>query len=108
MNRKLYPSKLHWYILGVIAYTQIKRGKNVCTINKMIAYGCERAVLTRLSLPYEGSEITVSPLRNGCGGRLRSCDLLVMSQTSYQTAPPRHIEKKALLSYFNCNKFLNI
>ncbi len=28
---------------------------------------------------------------NGCGGRIRTCDLRVMSPTSYRTAPPRDI-----------------
>ena len=27
--------------------------------------------------------------RRGCGGRIRTCDLRVMSPTSYRTAPPR-------------------
>ena len=26
----------------------------------------------------------------GCGGKIRTCDLRVMSPTSYQTAPPRY------------------
>ena len=29
----------------------------------------------------------------GCGGRIRTCDLWVMSPTSYRTAPPRDIRK---------------
>ena len=33
-----------------------------------------------------------APLRNGCGNRIRTYDLLVMSQVSYQTAPFRHIK----------------
>lgn len=29
----------------------------------------------------------------GCGGRIRTCDLLVMSQASYLTAPPRYVDR---------------
>ncbi len=31
----------------------------------------------------------------GCGGKIRTCDLRVMSPTSYQTAPPR--DQKGLM-----------
>ena len=39
--------------------------------------------------------------RRGCGGRIRTCDLRVMSPTSYRTAPPRDmgIRKDAILFY---------
>jgi len=38
----------------------------------------------------KGSRFPVSPwLVNGSGGRIRTCDLWVMSPTSYRTAPPR-------------------
>ena len=35
----------------------------------------------------------------GCGGRIRTYDLQVMSLTSYQTAPPREKKRPALAHY---------
>ena len=39
-----------------------------------------------------GKRATTAPLRNGCGNRIWTYDLLVMSQASYRTAPFRHIK----------------
>ena len=50
---------------------------------------------------------TTGPNRIGCGGRIWTSDLWVMSPTSYQTAPPRDI----ILCYYmisNTNKFVNV
>ena len=39
---------------------------------------------------------------NGCGGRIRTNDLRVMSPTSYQTAPPRDNEMDTTLTLYEC------
>src|SRR5699024_798156 len=36
----------------------------------------------------------------GCGGKICTCDLWVMSPTSYQTAPPRDIKNNVFYTYF--------
>src|SRR4051812_36221381 len=40
---------------------------------------------------WSGDELGTGSLReaSGCGGRIRTCDLQVMSLTSYRAAPPR-------------------
>lgn len=48
------------------------------------------------SPPWQGGILTTIPQDHiGCEGRIRTCDLWVMSPTSYQTALPRDIK--------NCN-----
>ncbi len=43
----------------------------------------------------QGEPLTFALRENGCGGRIRTYDLQVMSLTSYRTAPPRVIDRRA-------------
>ena len=54
----------------------------------------------------KGIDVKHTAFRLGCGGRIRTCDLRVMSPTSYRTAPPRDVgrlSKDAILFYSKCN-----
>ena len=50
----------------------------------------ERSLLPRRAAHYSKQKITVKPLlKSGCGDRIWTYDLRVMSPTSYRAAPPR-------------------
>ena len=54
----------------------------------------------------KGIDVKHTAFRLGCGGRIRTCDLRVMSPTSYRTAPPRDVgrlSKDAISFYSKCN-----
>ncbi len=51
----------------------------------MVAIGIQCNEAARISPPYRIDKAGLF----GCGGRIRTCDLQVMSLTSYRTAPPR-------------------
>jgi hypothetical protein len=62
----------------VLKFTSVREGTKVAG-----------PALTDAVLKYVDTILHMAALRDGCGGRIRTYDLQVMSLTSYQAAPPR-------------------